>query len=79
MVTIFKKQNGKRRWRKILWLEGKHSRKEIKWYADLDREMQESFYESGGRCWKDNVNWRQDSLSDMNNWKLFAKVISELN
>lgn len=68
---MFKKQNGKRRWRRILRLEGKHRQKDIKWYADFDRKLQQSYYATEGRNWRYNVDWRQNSQSVMNNWRLF--------
>ncbi|MDT2472853.1 hypothetical protein P7D68_22010, partial [Enterococcus avium] len=73
---LFKKQNGKRRWRRILWLEGKHCRKDIRWYAEYDREIREDFHLTyPNQVWRHNTDWRQNSINEMNNWRLFVDKI----
>ncbi|MGM0337676.1 hypothetical protein [Enterococcus sp. AZ007] len=75
---MFKKQNGKRRWRRVLWLEGKHGRNDIRWYADFDRDIREDFHLTyPKRAWKCNVDWRQNSINEMNNWRLFVNKLSK--
>lgn len=67
-----KLQNGKRRWRRILKLMGVYnSHSQIRWYAENDRELERQFYANGGRLWRDNADWRQNSLSKLNNYKIF--------
>lgn len=59
-----------------MWLEGKHCRKDIRWYAEYDREIREDFHLTyPDRVWRHNTDWRQNSINEMNNWRLFVDKI----
>ena len=58
---MFKKTNGKRRWRRICKLDG-YCRKDIKFYSEYDRERQKEWLKDNCGQWHGNAYWKQHCI-----------------
>ena len=67
---MFKKTNGKRRWRRICKLDG-YCRKDIKFYSEYERERQKEWLKDNCGQWHGNACWKQHCDSSLNRQRLF--------